>query len=536
MTNYLLRRLFQMLIVVFLSTIAIYVLLNVAPGGPLSGIRLAGAGDAKTRVSDADIARLKSYLGLDKPLALRYITWMFGTDWLGADWMYVGLGRYEQDQIGRDGNPIVRTNRDTGELTIQRESYRFWVDPGTALYNPGYQLWVVGEDMGIRDVNYIVETPDGQETRSQEMPAFSVEKVWVKPAAGLEMPAEVVVNGQMLYQEGDQVVIEEVNGQKYVLLHSDQTEFIFPVGEVDPRPEAGAWLNTSWLTGSNGILGKYAGYHGDPNGNGSFGVVRFDFGDSWRLSPSQPVTDLIVSRLGNTITLMSMAVLLSIFIGIPIGIYSAIHQYSRTDYAVTTFSFFGSAMPVFWFGLMMILLFSVMFNNWGLPFMPTGGVASVREPQAGSLLAALGATPGSFVDRAVHLAMPTIVLSLLYLAGWSRYARSSMLEVLRQDYVRTARAKGLIERYVIIKHALRNALIPIVTILVFDIAGIFSGAILTETIFSYPGMGRLYFDALGVNDWPVVMAFLLISAILVVIATLARDLLYTIVDPRIRFS
>jgi peptide/nickel transport system permease protein len=193
-------------------------------------------------------------------------------------------------------------------------------------------------------------------------------------------------------------------------------------------------------------------------------------------------------------------------------------------------------MPVFWFGLMMILLFSYMFKQWELPFMPTGGVASAREAPPGSLLAELNATPGSFVDRTVHLILPTTVLSLLYLAGWSRYARSSMLEVLRQDYVRTARAKGLLERLVIMKHALRNALIPIVTILVFDIAGIFSGAILTETIFSYPGMGSLYFQALGANDWPVVMAFLFITSILVVLATLSRDILYTIVDPRIRFS
>jgi peptide/nickel transport system permease protein len=168
--------------------------------------------------------------------------------------------------------------------------------------------------------------------------------------------------------------------------------------------------------------------------------------------------------------------------------------------------------------------------------MPSGGVASVRMPPDGSFLDLINATPGSLVDRVVHIILPAIMLSLLYMAGWSRYSRSSMLEVLRQDYVRTARAKGLMERVVIIKHALRNALIPVVTILVFDIAAIFSGAILTETIFSYPGMGRLYFDALGASDWPVVMSYLFIVAVLVVVATLIRDIVYTIVDPRIRFS
>jgi peptide/nickel transport system permease protein len=128
------------------------------------------------------------------------------------------------------------------------------------------------------------------------------------------------------------------------------------------------------------------------------------------------------------------------------------------------------------------------------------------------------------------------MLSLLYMAGWSRYMRSSMLEVLRQDYVRTARAKGLIERVVITKHALRNALIPIITIVVLQIPSLFGGAILTETVFSYPGIGRLYFEALGQSDWPVVMAILFITAILVVVSTLLGDVLYTVVDPRIRFK
>jgi len=529
MANYLIRRFFQMILVVFLSTIAIYVLLNVAPGGPLSGIRLSA--DRKSRVSDSDIARLKSYLGLDKPLALRYITWMAGDDWLGADWMYLGLSQFTQDKIGKNGTPIVKTDPDTGEKYNVQEKFRFWSDPGTALFNPGYQLWVVGENLGTRDVEVTIETPEGQNVLVQNIPAYSASTIYVKPNQSEATPEDVAVIGVVLSQKGNEVIVEDLSKNRFVIFADENTVFSFPEGEAKPRPETGNWVNIAWLTGSGSLLNQYAGFHGDTRG-----VLRLDFGFSWKLSPSQPVIDLIESRLGNTIILMTTATLISIVIGIPIGIYSAIHQYSRMDYAVTTFSFFGSAMPVFWFGLMMILLFSYMFKQWELPFMPAGGVASAREAAPGSLLAELNATPGSFVDRTVHLILPTAVLSLLYLAGWSRYARSSMLEVLRQDYVRTARAKGLLERFVIMKHALRNALIPIVTILVFDIAGIFSGATITETIFSYPGMGSLYFQALGANDWPVVMAFLFITAILVVLATLARDILYTMVDPRIRFS
>jgi peptide/nickel transport system permease protein len=509
MTNYLIRRAFQMMIVVLLATFAIYLLLNIAPGGPLAGLKLAA--DVKSRVSEADIARLEAYLGLDKPLAMRYLLWLVGDDWLGSDWVYVGLTQFKTPKLGRDGTPIIKIDRGTGEQYYQYEKHRFWADPGIALLNPGYPVWVYGEQVAPGE--------------------FTAMDVVVKPPTDMDPPPEVVLTGKVLEQEGYNLTVESLNGDLSMVSTSEETAWNFPPGEARPRPEEGTWVNVSWLFGPGGLLGKYAGYHADNQG-----ILRFDFGWSWKLAPGQPVSDLIASRLGNTIVLMTTAIVLSLLIGIPIGVYSAVHQYSKTDYVATTFAFFGSAMPIFWFGLMLILVFSYSFKSWGLPYMPSGGVASVRMPPDGSFLDLINATPGSLVDRVVHIILPAIMLGLLYMAGWSRYSRSSMLEVLRQDYVRTARAKGLMERVVVIKHALRNALIPVVTILVFDIAGIFSGAILTETIFSYPGMGRLYFDALGASDWPVMMAFLFISAILVVIATLVRDILYTIVDPRIRFS
>lgn len=509
MASYLIRRAFQMIIVVLLATLAIYVLLNVAPGGPLAGIRLSA--DRKSRVSEADIARLEAYLGLDKPMAMRYLVWLIGDDWLGADWMYVGLTQYREIVIGRNGEPIIKIDRDTGERSYEFDYHRFWSNPGIANLRPGYLLWIFGEQTG-----------EG---------VYQADRIVVKPDPTADRPENLTLWGKVLSQSGYDINLEDLNGNQYTVVTSDESNFEFPPGEGEPRPEDGTWLNVSWLFGPGGLLGQYAGFHGDTQG-----ILRFDFGWSWKLAPGQPVIDLMRGRLGNTLILMITAVFMSVVIGIPIGVYSAIHQYSKTDYVATTFAFFGSAMPIFWFGLMLILLFSYQFKQWGLPYMPTGGVALVRDAQEGSFLALLNTTPGSLVDRVVHILMPAIALSLLYMAAWSRYSRSSMLEVMRQDYVRTARAKGLIERVVVIKHALRNALIPVVTILVFDVAGIFGGAILTETIFSYPGMGRLYFDALGQNDWPVVMAYLFITAFLVVIATLVRDVIYTVIDPRIRFS
>lgn len=257
---------------------------------------------------------------------------------------------------------------------------------------------------------------------------------------------------------------------------------------------------------------------------------------TWSLAKGQEVVDVIGSRVTNTIILMSTVTVISLIIAVPIGMISAVRQYSRLDYVVTTFSFFGISLPVFWFGLLLIIAFGLKFPEWfGLPAFPTGDVFTVRVVP-GSIQDVLNIAPRSLADRVVHLFLPVTVLTLLYLAGWSRFMRSSMLEVLRQDYVRTARSKGLRERAVILKHAARNALIPLITIVVFQIPGIFSGAILTETIFNYPGIGRLYIDALGRDDWPIVMAILFITAILVVVATLLGDILYTVVDPRIRFE
>jgi peptide/nickel transport system permease protein len=169
-----------------------------------------------------------------------------------------------------------------------------------------------------------------------------------------------------------------------------------------------------------------------------------------------------------------------------------------------------------------------------VPRLPPGLREAVRPYEVASWLPRV--QPGTFLDRVLHLLMPVFVLTIVNMAQWTRFVRSSMLEVMRQDYVRTARAKGMYERVVVLKHALRNALIPFVTVVVLTLPALFAGAIITETVFAWPGMGRLYFDALTRSDWNVALAFIFITALLTVIATLIGDILYTIVDPRIKFS
>jgi len=180
---------------------------------------------------------------------------------------------------------------------------------------------------------------------------------------------------------------------------------------------------------------------------------------------------------------------------------------------------------------MLILVFAILAKEAGLPYLPPGNATANRDyviPLIGTVKAS------SPLDQVLHFLMPCAVLTFVNIATWSRFVRTSMLEVLRQDYVRTARAKGVRERLVILKHALRNALIPFITIVVLAIPGVWSGALITETIFNYKGLGWLYIQALGQQDWPIITAYLLIGAILVVIANLLADILYTVADPRIR--
>jgi peptide/nickel transport system permease protein len=248
-------------------------------------------------------------------------------------------------------------------------------------------------------------------------------------------------------------------------------------------------------------------------------VLRGDLGYS--RTYGTPVTKIIGERLRNTMSLLASAVVVAFVIGVGAGIYSALHQYSAADYAVTIVAFAGHSVPVFWQGIVFILLFAV----W-LPWFPAGGMMTPGVP------------PGlpSLLDRLWHLILPVAVLATAGMAAWARYMRSSMLEVIRQDYVRTARAKGNPEKIIINRHALRNALIPIITLIALSIPGILNGAVLTETVFSWPGMGLLLFQAVLGHDYNVAMAVLLFLALMTVVFNLLADIAYAMADPRIRYE
>lgn len=251
-------------------------------------------------------------------------------------------------------------------------------------------------------------------------------------------------------------------------------------------------------------------------------TLKGDWGDSF--ISKRPAIQEIQDRLPNTLLLMGTMLVFTLLIAIPLGVISALKQYSIFDHISTTLAFAGQSLPVFWFGLMLIIVFHVNLKKAdGTPLLPGSGMTT------------LGA-PFSIGDRIEHLILPVAMLAFVSAAGYMRYLRSSMLDVINEDYIRTARAKGLRERAVIYRHALRNALIPLVTLIGLELPSLFGGALFTETIFAWPGIGRLYFTAALKTDYPVVMAVLIIYSGLIIASNLLVDIVYAMVDPRINYS
>lgn len=250
-------------------------------------------------------------------------------------------------------------------------------------------------------------------------------------------------------------------------------------------------------------------------------ALRGDLGYS--LTNFTSVTDRVLGVLPNTVLLSGTSLIVALLISIPLGVYSAVKRNSWIDHVVTIGSTAAFAVPIFWLGFLLILLFAVQFQRWGLFSFPVTGTHDARGG-------------GGFFDRAEHLILPALALGLKDIATWTRYIRGSMLEVIRQDYVRTAEAKGLRARAVLYAHAFRNALIPLITLVGLSIPSIFGGAFLIEQIFAWPGMGRLSLDALQDRDYTLVMGTFMFFAVLTLLGNLIADVAYAMLDPRIRYD
>ncbi|MFZ5587901.1 MAG: ABC transporter permease [Thermodesulfobacteriota bacterium] len=249
-------------------------------------------------------------------------------------------------------------------------------------------------------------------------------------------------------------------------------------------------------------------------------LTVLDFGQSFA-PDGRPVLDKILERMPITVTINLLSLFLVLVIAVPIGVYSATHKGSLFDQATTLFVFLGFASPTFWLALLAMILFGVH-----LGWLPISGIKSLNHAQL--------SWAGQLLDYARHLLLPVTLSALVSLAGMSRYMRANMLEVIRQDYITTARSKGLSERVVIYRHALRNALMPVITILGLSVPGLIGGSVIFESIFAIPGMGKLFFEAVMSRDYPLVMGGLVISAVLTLLGNLLADLGYGLADPRVR--
>jgi peptide/nickel transport system permease protein len=247
-------------------------------------------------------------------------------------------------------------------------------------------------------------------------------------------------------------------------------------------------------------------------------LLQGDLGTSY-IQRGVKVSEMIIERLPKTLLLTVTALLLALVLAVPMGVFSAVKQHSWFDNGATLISTAGVAIPSFWFAILMILVFAVE-----LRWFPSGGIYDLRK---GTI---------EVGDVVWHLVMPAFTLAFLNIAVWNRYIRASMLEVIRQDYVRTARAKGLRERFVVFKHALRNALIPFATLLGLSLPGLIGGALIIETIFSWAGMGRLAYDAAIKRDYPVIMGVVMMASVLTIFGNLMADIAYGFLDPRIRYD
>ena len=238
----------------------------------------------------------------------------------------------------------------------------------------------------------------------------------------------------------------------------------------------------------------------------------------------QPIWPDVQRTMGHTAQLCILSESVAIVVGIAVGIYSAIKQYSFFDYSFTTVSFLGFAMPVFWLALLLQIAFTDEYNHWGVRIFYTSGLNSIPGESWFTL------------DRLQHLALPALTLFIISFALYSRYMRASMLDVINSDYVRTARAKGVSERKVIMRHIFRNALIPITTVAALNIGGLLGGAIVTETVFTLDGFGFYFVQKLGQGDTYAVMAYLLVTAVIIIVFNLIADITYGFLDPRIRYD
>lgn len=487
MIRYIIRRLLQAIPLLFLISVIIFLLVQNA-ADPLESM----SGRRQTRSEDRE--RLRRQLGLDKPLTVQYIYWLIGNDWDKTDLDGDGIPETYLFSLGLDRVAEL----DRGEISAGlREQFQ---SSGQALGESArVAVGQVGSSWTLAEGNreYYVRRENQTLIVYAEMYLFAME---ANLAADLDagkvsdrLRAQFQAHEQVLTRAG-RVEVEQ-RGNRWLVFEADRKFYVRKEGQ------------------SLAVYAEPPGYRQ--------GVLRGDFGRSLKTVKGESVLAVIASRLPNTLVLMGTAEVVILLFALLVGVYSALRQYSVLDQVMTALSFIGYSMPIFFIALLVLYLFSVNFRRWGLPYLPSSAV--VPPP----------ATSPAIVP---FLVLPVISLSFTSLAGYSRYVRGTMLEVLNQDYIRTARSKGLPQRTVVFVHALKNASLPLVTLIGLDLPLLLGGAVVTERIFAWPGMGRLFLEGIQDGDTPLLMGIMMLISVAVVVFQLLTDLAYAWLDPRIRYQ
>jgi peptide/nickel transport system permease protein len=543
--RYVLGRLGQMVVILGILSVALFGLMSAMPGNPVDMLITSNP-----RVKPEDVIRLKKLRGLDKPWYVQYVRWFWGYDEAALPVKIAGLPELEAKQgvLARvDLAPYIRLPQDMSLTSVK-------LVPLLGSIANGFEISQRFDSAGIHRLWFVVHQSNSLDTLGHVMVKVSpLEKQEIKSAAGgvyvKDIPVQVVDDptqfkvdlakyvdapvGPLLkfhLRDGAPGRLSQDGTYRHVFAAPGQTVVAFEA-TAGPHTVVSAFMVDHGPIPdrnhfSRGFIFALAGYTDSLGFSNAYKRPVWELlaGAPPSVSESSSQTVSFFSRPGriaNTIFLMLPALFLSLLIALPLGVLSAYRQYSWLDYVVNFFAFIGISLPVFWFGIMILYVFAERMQ-----WFPAGGMQTPDSDYLNlwSLIA----------DRAKYAVLPTFVLSIAYVGRWLRYMRASMLEVLPQDYIRTARAKGLSENKVILKHALRNALIPVVTILAISIPALFGGAVLTETVFSWPGIGRLQYDAVISSDYYVAVVVFLIEAALVMLGNLLADLLYVVVDPRIR--
>ena len=585
MLGFFARRTLAAISLVFVLSFVLFALLQAMPGS-VEDMLMSG----NPNIRPEDVTRLKRLRGLDQPVHVQYARWMWGYSdtTAGFDELHTAEGQVLRGRIADENGSIAalpgwRAKGSTLVLESPTAEVKFLADGGgMKTYKGALRLVRRQVDLGnpSKEAHFFVPSVGDDQPvlagdllgTSMRITLNSLEALGLKvvhppreindlhraqldpteaaaEAGSNQVEAEAAAEvGEPTKDVGERpqwTLVLRVNGQEVGSVHLPQEGRVrlAPKAPTETKGMTEADINKTVEDNRRAMLKILAtvaepvselkapmdGYAAFDSNEPfetvswrSLGMLRAGafkggllFGNlGWSLK-QEKVSTLIWERIGNTLRLMGPALFLSILIALPLGMAAAVRQYSVLDHSVNLAAFIGISLPVHWFGLMLIHVFAV----W-LALFPVSGLQ----------------TPGleSWSDKLWHTVLPVTVLSIAYVGRWLRYMRASMLEVIKQDYIRTARAKGAPERRVIFIHAFRNALIPVVTILAMSIPVLFGGALITETIFSWPGMGSLIYEAIIGSDYYVAIIGFLISAALVMVGNLLADVMYAVIDPRVR--